>query len=358
MLVSRSSIVLVVLALAAGAVHAVQPTPVAAAPVPARVVVATANVYEGALRTAPQDLADSRDVHRFVQRLTALSPEAPDVVALQEVRGSLGRVVRRLNQAVRGPATYAAVSRPGLARERGRCAGHAGRFTVVRDGALVVNTATTTVLERGALRTWSRWRHDQRGVVGRGDAAGCAEHPWVRVQVTHEGVSRRAVVVGTHLGPLGHHLKTRAAAVLADGARAVGADDDLLVLAGDFNLPWCAQGARATETAHCRPAAGHQVMLDRGFGDALRASGASLGSRGRVDFLHTDGAVLAADWDRCYRASRTPDCRRRDSAFVTERAFTACHRRAGLHGRPGGACGRGEYARYYSDHPVVTATLR
>ena len=66
--------------------------------------------------------------------------------------------------------------------------------------------------------------------MGRADAAGCAEHPWARVRVTRDGVARDAIVVGTHLGPLGHHLKTQAMGELASRSREVAGPDTLVVL--------------------------------------------------------------------------------------------------------------------------------
>lgn len=345
----------VVLALAAGVLAVPLPSS-GATVVPGRVVVASANLHEGALRPEPRDRADARDLRRFVQRLDRLSPEPPDVVAVQEVRGSLGRVVRLLNARMHGRATYAAVTRPRLSRERGACGDRAGRFTVVRDGALVVNTDTTTVLGSGTVRTWGRWHRPARGVLRRADAGGCAEHPWARVRVAHDGVTRAAVVVGTHVGPLGHHLKTRALRTLADRVEAVAGAEELRVLAGDFNLPWCRGGGRVV--AGCRAADGHEALAERGLGDALRSTGGDVGTRGRVDFIHSDGTVVTAGWDRCYRPAHGSACSRRESAYGAERAYAACHRRSVDHGRPGRGCGPAAYARYYSDHPVVTATVR
>ncbi|WP_295658632.1 endonuclease/exonuclease/phosphatase family protein [uncultured Nocardioides sp.] len=355
----RSSSLLVVLVLAAGAltVLTVPHAPASSTPVPGRVVVASANLHEGTLLAQRPDLADDTDLRRFAQRLAGLGAEAPDVVALQEVRGSLGRVVSLLNRHARDGATYAAVSRPGLSRQRGVCGDRAGRFTVVRDGALVVNTATTTVLQRGSIRTWGRWSPATRGLMRRADAGGCAEHPWAQVRVVHEGASRDAVVVGTHVGPRGHHLKIRAMGRLADRARAVAGADDLLVLAGDFNLPWCHRGP-GSPSGTCRTAKGHDALLARGFGDALHATDADRGPSLRVDFVHTSGKVVVAAWDRCYRPGLAPGCPRRDRVFRSQREYAACHRRAVAHGRPGPGCGPGAYARYYSDHPVVTATVR
>ncbi len=354
MRVPRYPLVPVVLAIAAGLLAA----PASATPAAGHVVVATANVYEGAVLATPRDLADRTDIRRFARRFAALNAVAPDVVALQEVRGSLAVVVRHLNRAMRGRATYAVVTRPGLSRERGRCDGQRGRFTLVRDGAIVVNTATTSVLERGTFRTWGRWLPGMRGAMRRADAAGCAEHPWARVRVTREGLARDAVVVGTHVGPMGHHLKTRAMGLLAEQSTAEAGPDGLVVIAGDLNLPWCIQGSRVAEAGDCRAAAGHEQLAARGFLDALRTTGHALGSVGRVDFIQTGGQVLAAGWDRCYRPRLAPSCGRKESAFATERAFRVCNARAVFHGRPGDGCGPRAYGRYYSDHPIVTATVQ
>ncbi|WP_426245218.1 endonuclease/exonuclease/phosphatase family protein [Nocardioides sp. LHG3406-4] len=344
------------------AVPATDPRPARVPPAPpaaqGSVVVAATNLYEGAVLPAPRDLADESDIRRFARRFAELNVAAPDVVALQEVRGSLPAVVRRLNRAMVGRATYAAVTRPGLTRDRGACAGARGRFTVVRDGALVINTATTEVLDRGVIRTWGRWLPGMRGVLRRPNAAGCAEHPWARVRVTREGATRDAVVVGTHVGPRGHYLKTLAMRLLGDRARELAGPAGLSVVAGDFNLPWCRGGAGAVESPSCPVADGHRELADRGFGDALRAAGVSFGTRGRVDFIHTTGQAAAAGWDRCYRPRIAAGCSRRDSAFASEQAFGACQRRAIDYGSSGGACRRRAYARYYSDHPIVRATIQ
>ena len=100
------------------------------------------------------------------------------------------------------------------------------------------------------------------------------------------------------------------------------------------------------------------ALLARGFGDALHATDADRGPSLRVDFVHTSGKVVVAAWDRCYRPGLAPGCPRRDRVFRSQREYAACHRRAVAHGRPGPGCGPGAYARYYSDHPVVTATVR
>ena len=110
---------------------------------------------------------------------------------------------------------------------------------------------------------------------------------------------------------------------------------------------------------------GHRNLLDAGYRDAVlspnRAGRAGpTGVAKRIDFIYTKGTVRSSWHDRCYRAyfvKRFP-CVRRHTVFGNARRFGECQRRALFVGRHGGGCPSYDFRRYYSDHPIVLATLR
>lgn len=332
--------------------------------------VAVANLREGSLRRHRTDLRAGHDRMAFARRLLARPGPVPDVVLLQEVLGTAGRVAAALNAVQRtrgGAARYAVATTTSHRFGSGRCDGvRRGRFSVLRSSAILVNTTTVTgVQARGALRTWGRWSTDVAPIVGRG-GRGCTEHPWVRLTVARPGGPQTATLLDVHVAPRDTRLKNRAIGSLRRGLSALTRQvpSDVTVLGGDFNLPRCGRGSRVERTGcHVRPA--HRALLAAGFRDAVRAhrpsgpSGVNGVSR-RIDFLYALSGVTDAWWDRCYQAYRVSAfrCARPQSAFTRPGLFVACQRRAHTHGRAGGGCSAAAFQRYYSDHPIVTARLR
>ncbi len=330
--------------------------------------VAVANLHEGSVVRRPADARDSRDVDRFVARLAARPGRAPDVVLVQEVLSSAGRVAQRLDRhpAMRKQGTdYRSVTSTAFGTAGGRCQGARDeRFSLVRSSAVLVNRSTVRqVVDAGEVRTWGRWKSARDRIGNRG--YGCAAHPWARLRVRAPG--RDAVqmrVQSTHLAPVGTAaLKSRALIHVAGQAAswAAARPREAVVLGGDYNLPRCTGPVERPERVSCEQNRGHRVLQSRGLVDAVRAHRATgptgvVGVARRIDFAYTTAPIQEAWWDRCYMAwhvVRWP-CSRSRGVFDKAAAFAACQRRALRFGRPGGRCPAPAYARYYSDHPLVT----
>lgn len=332
--------------------------------------VAVVNLREGTLVRRPADLRGARDRDRLASRVLDRPGDAPDVVLLQEVLGSAGRAAEALDAAARRrglSARYSVATTTASTREvgeAGECDGvREGSFAVLRSSAVLVNTATVTeVVDRGVIRTWGRWFGEARRVVRRG-GYGCSEHPWVRAVVVTEDGPVTATVASVHVAPSRISVKNRAIVALGKAFDAVtaGAGTDLTVLGGDLNLDRC-RGGGDLPGCHLRP--GHRWLVEAGFRDAVRdrhPSGPHSGSGvdRRIDFVYSRSRAEAAWWDRCYQGYRVlaGDCGRR-SAFASQPQFALCEARADEAPRPGGGCSASDFDRYYSDHPLVTASLR
>lgn len=197
---------------------------------------------------------------------------------------------------------------------------------------------------------------------------GCTEHPWADVVVRHDGAAAtRALVVNAHVAPVGGALKSAAMKRLAGQASQLRERlrPDLVAVGGDFNLNRCTQPLRSAEKRHCTVRAGHRAFLSDGFRDVMRESRPSgpdgvVGVQRRIDFLYTDARIDDAWFDRCYLAHLVarPACDPGSEVFSTARAFQACKRRSVHVGTPGGGCPASRFHRFYSDHPLMTATLR
>ncbi len=325
----------------------------------AEVVVVSANLREGSRVRHTSDMRDGDDLRRFAGRVLSRGERMPDVL-LQEVLGSAKRVMRELNRHRRarpGTARFALVAAPGRRTGR-RCDGpRARRHRVVRDRPIVVNRRTVRrVHRRGKVRTWAS-RFGERG---------CAEHPWALLTVGDGAGGRRVRVANMHVAPTGTRLKTRAVVRTAETLkrqqrRTPGA---LLAIGGDLNLTRCKGPSRRAERARCRVRAAHRYLLRHGFRDAVRSRNLRqrdgvVGVRRRIDFIYTTGGVRGSWFDRCYQAFEVTRsrCRLAQSWFSSRRTFHRCQYRVTMVGRPGGMCSGRGYARYYSDHPVVRASL-
>jgi len=326
----------------------------------AGVVVVSANLREGSRLRRASDMRDGDDLRRFANRVLSRGARMPDVLLLQEVLGSAERVVRALNRHRRagpGAARYTLVTAPG--RRTGReCDGaRTRRHRVVRDSAIVVNQKTVRrVHRRGKVRTWASWFGER----------GCAEHPWALLTVSDGAGGQRVRVASMHVAPSGTRLKTRAVVRTAETLmrHQRRTPDALLAIGGDLNLTRCKGSSRRAERAGCRVRAAHRYLLRHGFRDAVRSRNLRqrdgvVGVRRRIDFVYTTGRVRGSWFDRCYQAFEVTRyrCLPARSWFSSRRTFHRCQYRVTMVGRPGGMCPARGYARYYSDHPVVRATL-
>ena len=331
------------------------------------VKVAAANLREGSMVRPRVDLANGEDRRSFARRLLNRPGRAPDVL-LQEVLGSARAVARSLNnrpKAQRGGARYRVAVAPRVRRDSGPCAGaRSGRYTTLRDSAILVNTRTVrNVRATGVVRTWGRWLP----MDGRGRMHGCAEQPWARLTVQQPGRrARAALAVSVHLAPRAPWLKNTAMTQVQKAVDRLHAKAprSLVVIGGDFNLNRCSQPLARPERPGCAVRRGHRNLLDAGYRDAAlspnRAGRGPAGVAKRIDFIYTKGTVRWSWHDRCYRAyfvKRFP-CERRHIVFGNARRFGECQRRALFVGRHGAGCPSYHFQRYYSDHPIVLATLR
>lgn len=338
---------------------------------PSRLRVATVNLREGSLRTPRADRRDRTDVRRASRRLLARPGPVPDVVLLQEVLGSAGVVARALNRhprADRTGARYRVATTTRKATVRGECDGRrGGSFLLLRSSAVLVNTRTVEdVHAQGFVRTWGRWHRSAWRHTGR-RGQGCAVHPWVRLTVRQPGQAPRQVIAASvHTAPSGAAPKTRAVRVVQRAlgqvrGRHPGAG---VVLAGDLNLNRCRQPLSAPEPRSCHVRTAHRRLLDAGYRDAVRAlhpDGPTgvVGVARRVDFVYTVAPPRSARFDRCYRAWLVTRwrCSAARTTFATAAGFNRCQARSLNHGRPGDGCPPARFRRYYSDHPVIVATV-
>lgn len=340
------------------------------APPPSALRVAAGNVREGTLVRPLADHRDGTDRRAFARRLLGRPGGLPDVVLLQESLGSASRVAGALSahrRAQRAGVRYRLLTGTDLRRVSGRCDGaRAGRFVLLRSSAILVNSRTVMrVLAQGRVRTWGRWGREVWHVTGR-DGFGCTEHPWARVRVRHPGTTARTALVSSlHVAPVGR-ARHRAVTVVHRAADRLHrrTPQDLVVLGGDLNLIRCRVAPSSPEPARCTLQAGHRSLRDAGYADAvrqrhLRGPSGVVGVSRRVDFLMVKGAVTAAWFDRCYRAYRVHrwTCGAR-AVFAHHPAFDRCQRRSLHRGSAGPGCPPRRYRTYYSDHPVLTTTVR
>jgi len=287
----------------------------------------------------------------------------PDVVLLQEVLGSARAVVRALNQqrhARRASARFAVGVAPRQRPGHSHCDGRrTQRHQVIRDSAIVVNLRTVRKMHnRGSVRTWGSW-FGQRG---------CAEQPWALITVRHGDNAPRLIrVASVHIAPSNHRLKTRGVVRTAEMLQQRHRQTPLaaLVIGGDLNLNRCTGPVLRPETAGCTVRAAHRHLLQHGLRDAVRSrhlhgTDGVVGVSRRIDFVYTTGRVHGSWFDRCYRAFEvtTNPCTRRQTRFAYRSTFRHCQYRVTTVGRPGGRCTeRHNYDRYYSDHPILRATI-
>ena len=322
------------------------------------VSVASANLREGSAVRHRADMRDGDDRAAFVRRLLRNGARPPDVILLQEVLGSAGTVARTLTRHPRAQRTrtrYVVAVAPRRTVQRGHCDGpRSGRYSTLRDSAILVNTSTVRAVNaRGAVRTWGRWRAEGATRMGRG-GYGCAEQPWVRVTVRQPGRQQRtARIMSSHVAPVDTRLKSRAIGHIAESmaAKHRRTPTDLVVVGGDLNqLP---------------SRAGHRSLRRAGFHDAVRRLNPTgpdgvAGVQRRIDFIYTNAHARRSGFDRCYLAFHVQRdrCIAKRAVFPDAARFFRCQIRSLHHGAPADTCRRGAYRAYYSDHPILWATLQ
>jgi len=318
-------------------------------------VIASANIREGSRVVRPVDNRHGADRAVFAARVIRSGARPPDVLLLQEAMGSAWRVVSELNQRsrqVRAGATYRVVVPSNRRIGRARCAGRRAGHQVIRDGAIVVNTRTARVADRGLVKTWGRW-FPRRGQP----TYGCAEQTWALVGLRRQP-GQLTRIANVHAAPSGHTLKNEAVihTVTALTRLNRATPRARLVVGGDLNLSRCQGFPSRPERLACAPRAAHRALEAAGLRDVVRTTTGSrvVGVRHRIDFLYASGRVADAWWDRCYLAFQVtrPGCTTRSSTYSFREQHAACQRRADLTGSAGGPC-----HRYYSDHPILRVRL-
>ncbi|KAA1428386.1 endonuclease/exonuclease/phosphatase family protein [Nocardioides antri] len=346
----------------AGAVSTVAPS--------AGIRVAAANVHEGILVRHRADRRDATDRRAFARRLLSRPGRLPDVVLLQETLGTAQRVGRALNAHPRAQAAgveFVVATRTAHRVVHGACDGpRTGRFSLLRGSSILVNNRTVTQIHRrGTIRTWGRWSTRARHLTGRG-GFGCTAHPWIHATIRTPGGARAALLVNAHIAPAGPRHKTRALTTLGRelADRAQRAPGTIAVLGGDLNLTRCRHDPREGERLGCAVRAGHRGLIRAGYRDAVRSlhptgPAGVAGVARRIDFIYTLGTPTAAWYDRCYLAYfvKRWRCEAERSVFTRQRVLLRCQARSLRHGRPGDGCPPATFRRYYSDHPVLLATI-
>lgn len=120
---------------------------------------------------------------------------------------------------------------------------------------------------------------------------------------------RTALVASVHIAPSDVALKNSA---VAKTRRALDiahrkAPQDLVVVAGDFNLTRCKRLPSEPETKTCAVRHGHRSLQEAGDTDAVRSQHLTgptgvVGVGRRIDFLNTKASVDSSWFDRCYQA--------------------------------------------------------
>ena len=254
-------------------------------------LVVSANLQD-AIRS--DDAADTRDLDTFVRRLTAATPQAPDVLLLTEVLGpGAERVATSLSDATGD--RYSAVLAPGKSAFLPDGA--------VRESAIVVNTSTTNVVDQG--RFVRVQGEDQAYTV-----------------VAKNGSDLRIPVISAHTAgdPL-RAVQQLHAAVSADGG---GEGNQVPVLGGDYRAGRCVD-SRPFQPVDCA-AQNFWTTLTTTFGyeDAFFAhSGAETQKNPTYVFAH--GTVKDAFVDTAY-ARDLPDPAACKSLFDAGRSSSASQR--------------------------------
>ncbi|UYM05175.1 exonuclease/endonuclease/phosphatase family protein [Solicola gregarius] len=327
-------------------------------------MLANANVREGARSRPRADLQVARDRDAFVRRLMARASHVPGVVLLQETYGSAREYVRALNRdprAKRAGAKYRLAVRPDLRSGQRRC-GPTKRapHQRVQTSTIIVNRAKVQrVVRRGTVAGWGRWeRPDDRTQT----VDNCAYQPWVLLRMRSGGLVR---IAGAHLAPLNVPLKTRALRRLANRLEALQQNTPRaqLVIAGDLNMTRQPRSAGVREQVGGKVRAAHRLLERRGLRDANRVAhprgrNGVIGYVRRVDFIYTTTGVADASFDRCYRGYRGGSaCPPSARVFKAHTQFAPCQWQADSGNRRAG-CSKRKYRRYYSDHSMLTARLR
>lgn len=238
--------------------------------------VLSANLREG-LVVDPGDVAHTRDMKNFVNRVAKQAPYAPDVLTLSEVIGPSAQNVARLLSARTG-RRYEVVSAPGR-----------DPFTpgpVTRDTAVLVNTETFSVEKRGFIPVTT--------------PKGTNMQAYARLK--QKGSHLRLNVASVHFPAtsawdLGREDTTRwrmriGRQVNAFLERTEGGRHSVNVIAGDLNTKKSV-GKKETPL--------YKAITDKwGYKDSLLEKSPEQAERDRIDYIFTQGRVVDAEKDHTY----------------------------------------------------------
>ncbi|KRV49104.1 hypothetical protein AQ490_21660 [Wenjunlia vitaminophila] len=253
-------------------------------------LVVSANLQD-AIRGA--DARDTRDLDTFVRRLTASTPQAPDVLLLTEVLGpGAQRVAQRL-EATTGDQ-YQVLAAPGRSAFLSDGA--------VRESAIVLNTSTMRVVRDAAfVRVQGE---DQVSAV-----------------VAERGTDLRLPVVSAHAAGDPLPAVEELHAHLSQLAASVDDGDAVPVLGGDHRASRCVEQA-AYQAVDCAPQPFWTALTTtHGYDDALfdRSGAETVRHSG---YVFARGAVIDAGLDTSY-ARDLPDSTVCKDAFDSGRSSSA-----------------------------------
>lgn len=273
---------------------------------PGRVLVVTANLQEA---YDEGDAGDPSELSVFVDRVLEQTPYVPDVLLLQEVRGSSARVVAEELSERTGHDFRVAVDvgeDPYVPFER---------YVLHHETTVVVDVTTMAGMSAGGVvetRYEGSAAYDRRPHV-KGHVftlVGEADGP-LRLAVTslHYVLGNRFESRAT-----AHAYKRRWSVKLHDVMKSyfpTSSANTVDVIGGDFNAGRCAEdpGRRCELSPFWRT-----LTEDYGYSDAIWETWGRAG----VDFLFTDGGVVmaGADWD--YGGK---DVARDDPSFYSDHRF-------------------------------------
>lgn len=199
---------------------------------PTDILVVSANLAE---THDPADVAETGDMKAFAGRVDELLPRPPDVVLLQEVVGpSVEAVVKYLKQATGAPYAVGVWPAPTSPRTENSTTDY------VRDTAIILNSATTTVKgAKGFITT----RYDAKDKSSHWSLVRVKEQS--RLLALHKPTDGKLALSSVHLAPgLALADKDRFFRYTEQWAREICADlkkncprrgRQINILAGDFN---------------------------------------------------------------------------------------------------------------------------
>jgi hypothetical protein len=256
-----------------------------------------------------KDVRDPGDMRVFAKRVAAKLRYAPDIVLLQEVRGSSAREVAKFltqttNHAfkvARGPQNPFWVGSPRKVKEW--------------EDAVLVNTDTMRVTNNGGYITTSY----RRSEAARGDKVDVKHYAWARL-------ARRDGTLEVDAASLHHvpNFNLRSASVadrlkkkwslevlskLRSLPSASSGPSHIIVFGGDFN----AQRCYGNGNWNCRTTPFYSALVGHGMADAVW----SVIQTANGDFIWSNGAINNAGADLSYNSRQAES----SSTYYSDHAF-------------------------------------